>query len=150
MEVVLGADHRGFSLKEKIKEALRAEGYDVRDIGAETLDSSDDYPRYALRVAKEVAKAPQLRRGVVLCGSGVGVDIVANKVKGIRSALAFRREQARAARKDDDTNVIALPADYLSEDEAIAIVKDWLETPFSGEERHRRRIAEISAIEEGT
>jgi ribose 5-phosphate isomerase B len=146
MKVYLGADHRGFELKEKMKPILSGEGHEVEDLGNKSLDSEDDYVDFAARVAEEVEKNPEAR-GILFCGSGAGVDIVANKFDGVRSILASFPEEARVARQDDDVNVLALPADFISETQAQEIVKVFLETNFKGEERHKRRLGKITDIE---
>lgn len=146
--VYLGADHRGFRLKEEVKKLLRELGVEFEDLGNQRYDPEDDYPDFARRVAQSVALAPDRNRGILICGSGVGVDIVANKFSGVRSAVVPSIEMAQLARLHDDTNVISLSADHLTENEAKRIVKVWLETPFSGEERHVRRLAKIRQIEE--
>lgn len=148
MTVYLGADHRGFAQKEILKQWLTAEGYDVADCGNTVLDPSDDNPLFAIAVAQRVQQDPA-GMGIVCCGSGVGVNIAANKVKGIRCGLLFDPQQTFAARKDDDINVLALASDYTDDESAKQIVKTFLNTPFSGEERYRRRIAQIHAQEEG-
>jgi len=147
--IYLGADHRGFNLKEKLKALLEEEGYEFEDLGNVIYDPDDDYPDFAAAVARRVAENPDEDRGILLCGSGVGVDIVANKVKGVRSALVWSDNEAlvRQSRQHDDSNVLSLPADHLNEEQAKKIVKLWLETPFSKEERHRRRIEEIANLE---
>ncbi len=143
----IGADHRGYNLKEALKIYLNELNYDFEDLGAKELNLDDDYPDFALAVAKKVAENPDENRGVLICGSGVGVDIVANRVKGIRSALCFDAKQAQMSRNDDNANVLSLSADFISESLAKEIVKTWLETPFSGLERHARRIEKIRKIE---
>jgi len=143
----IGADHRGYKLKETLKIYLQELNYVWEDLGAKELNPNDDYPDFALAVAKKVAENPEENRGILICGSGVGVDIVANKMKGIRSALCFDAKQAQMSRNDDDTNVLSLSADFISEGLAKEIVKTWLETPFSGLERHARRIEKINKIE---
>ena len=147
--IYIGADHRGYSLKEAIKGYLSAQGGPAagwKDLGAFEYNPDDDYPDYALAVAQKVAENSENSRGILICGSGVGVDIVANKIKNIRSALCFDAKQARASRNDDNANVLSLPADFISEDLAEEITKIWLETPFSGEENHTRRIEKIKKI----
>lgn len=143
----LGADHRGFALKEKIKSWLSIRGILFQDMGAEVFNADDDYPDYAEAVSREVAKKPDEHRGILICGSGAGVCIAANKFLGIRAALALNPEMARALRNDDDVNVLCLAADFTSEEEALAIVDAWLHTPAGKEERYRRRIEKISDIE---
>jgi ribose 5-phosphate isomerase B len=144
--IYLAADHRGFQLKEKIKQWLIQWGYDSEDLGAFQLDPADDYPIYAKKVAESMDEPDD--RGILVCGSGVGVDEVANKFDGIRSGVSISKEQIRAARNDDDINVLALASDYISEEEAKEIIKTFLETEFADEERFNRRLKEIGEIEE--
>lgn len=146
--IYIGADHRGYSLKETIKVYLKELGLVCEDLGAKELIPDDDYPDYALMVAQKVAEDLKNNRGILICGSGAGVDIVANKIKGIRSAFCFNVQQAKASRNDDNTNILSLAADFISEDLAKEIIKIWLETPFSGLERHIRRVEKIKKIEE--
>ncbi len=120
--------------------------FEYEDMGAFHSDPDDDYPEFALKVAKSIVD--QEDRGIVICGSGVGVDEVANKVSGIRCGLAINKDQIRSARHDDDINVLALASDHTSEDDAKEIVKIFLDTDFSGEERYQRRIHEVEEIEE--
>ena len=143
----IGADHRGYKLKETLKVYLRELNYDCEDLGNKELNSDDDYTDFALAVAKKVAKNPNENRGILICGSGVGVDIAANKIKGVRSALCFDVKQAQMSRGNNNANVLSLPADFISEDLVKEIVKIWLETPFSGLDRHIRRIEKIKEIE---
>lgn len=147
MKVYIGADHRGFRLKEELKSWFAKE-YEVIDVGAFTLDPQDDYVSYAEKVAEEVVVDMQNSRGIIICGSGVGVDVAANKIEGIRCGLGFSQDEIRAARNDDDINVLALPANFVDSDFAKKIVKIFLETPFGKTERFERRINEISEIEE--
>lgn len=143
----IGADHRGFNLKEVLKFYLTELGFKYEDMGALELNPDDDYPDFALAVAKKVSENPEKNRGILICGSGVGVDIVANKFKGVRSALLFDIQQARMSRNDDNTNVLSLSADFIDENLAKEILKIWLETPFSYLERHARRLTKIKNIE---
>lgn len=147
MTIYLGADHRGFKLKENLKQALKDEAYDVVDCGAQALAPDDDYPDYAAPVAKQVGASPAAARGIVICGSGFGVDIVANKFPGIRAALAFTADHAYQGRHDDDVNVLALAADFVDAATAANIVKIFLTTPFAKEERYTRRLNKIDQIE---
>ena len=144
--IYIGADHRGYNLKEALKEYMDEMGLDYEDMGAFELDPNDDFPQFAKLVAEHIHDPDD--RGIVICGSGVGVDEVANKVSGIRCGLAINKEQIRAARHDDDINVLALAADHTSEDDVKEIVKIFLDTDFSGEERYKRRIHEVENIEE--
>ena len=145
--IYIGADHRGYKLKEVLKAYLKELNFEFEDLGAFELNLDDDYPDYATLVAKKVAEDPENNRGILICGSGVGVDIVANKFKGVRSALCFETSQARASRNDDNTNVLSLSSDFTDENSAKEIVKIWLETPFSRLERHVRRVEKIKEIE---
>lgn len=147
MIIYIGADHRGFKLKEALKKLLQKKGEKVIDMGADQYDENDDYPDFAAKVAEKVSENPGVNRGVVLCGSGEGVEIVANKFKGVRAALADSKEQAYASRNDDDANVLALAADYLKAKQAKEILEIWLTTPFSGAERHKRRIQKINSLD---
>lgn len=144
--IYIGSDHRGFELKERLKRRLVDEGYEVTDLGNDRLDPQDDYVDFAKKVAKAVVQDPE-NRGVLLCGSGAGVDIVANKFHGVRSALVFDLPRAVQAREHEDVNVISLPADTLDEEGAYEVVKAFLKTEFSGEERHRRRLEKLEDVE---
>ena len=149
MKIFLGADHRGFELKEKLKEWLKDHGHAVEDCGAHALDPADDYVDFAAAVAKEMAVATASEaRGILICGSGHGMDVVANKFKGVSAALATDVASAIQERQHDDNRVIVLASDSLIPPAALDIVKAWLDTPFSGEERHVRRLEKIEEIEE--
>lgn len=145
--IYLGADHRGFELKERLKKLLVDEGYEVTDLGNDHLDPGDDYVDFAHKVADAVSQ-DEKNRGIILCGSGAGVDMVANKVEGIRSALVFDVPRAVQARQHEDANVISLPADTLDEQSTYEIVKAFLTTEFSGEPRHVRRLEKMEEVEE--
>jgi ribose 5-phosphate isomerase B len=145
MVIYIGADHRGFDHKEEIKKYLAGLGYTVSDMGNEKYDESDDYPDFAEKVARKVAAEGSL--GILICGSGVGMDIVANKFTGIRSALVSNSEQAIDAKTDDDVNVIALAADYSSIEDSKKIISLWIGSKFSGEEKYTRRLKKIEELE---
>lgn len=145
--IYIGSDHRGFQLKESLKKYLAELGETVEDVGNTALDPEDDYPDFAAAVARKVAEAPEKNRGILLCGSGIGVDIVANKFKGVQSGLCLTPEMAEMGRNDDDINVLALAADFTDQETAKAIVRVFLETLFSGEEKHKRRVEKIAATE---
>lgn len=154
MIIYIGADHRGFALKAAIAAALKADGHEVVDVGAAMLDPADDYPDFACAVAEKISASSALAvadgtetRGIVICGSGFGVDIVANKFKGVRSALATSPEHIRVGRNDDDVNVLSLAADRISKDDALKIVTMFLTTLFAKEGRYVRRIEKIAQIE---
>ena len=144
--IYLGTDHRGFKLKEKVKQWLTEWNYDYHDVGALEYNQNDDYPVYASKVAESMTEPED--RGIVICGSGVGVDDVANKYDGIRSGLAINKEQIEVARKDDNINVLAIASDFTPEEDAQEIVKTFLNTEFADEERFNRRLGEIGEIEE--
>jgi len=146
MKVYIGADHRGFYLKEELRPWLEEQGIEVADVGAEEYIEGDDYIDYAEAVAKRVS-AETVARGILLCGSGVGVDVTANKIDGIRSGLGFSVDQIRSARHDDDINVLALPADSLTLDKAKDMVKVFLDTPFAHASRYEQRIEKIKDLE---
>lgn len=146
--VYLGADHRGFGLKNRLKILLEDEGFEVTDLGNDHLDPNDDYVDFAHKVAEAVVTDPT-NKGIVLCGSGVGVDIVANKVDGVRCALVQDIQLAIQSRQHEDANILALPADILEEEQAFDIVTAFLKTEFSGEKRHERRLEKLEKVEEG-
>lgn len=143
--IFFGADHRGYELKEGLTSWLEIEGYKFEDLGAFSLDPKDDYTTYAEKVSKKVVET--LGKGILLCGSGVGVDIVANKFDNVRAGFGKTDKQVMAARKDDDINVLVLAADYTSEEDAKKMIKAFLETKFDGKERHKRRLKVISKLE---
>ena len=141
--IAIGSDHGGFDLKEKVKAHLTAKGIDVVDFGANSKDSCD-YPVFAKPAAEAVADG-KVDKGIVICTTGIGVSIVANKVKGVRCALCHSEFTAEMTRLHNDSNVLAMGAACLKEDLAIKMVDIFLETEFSGEEKHSRRINLIEA-----
>lgn len=147
MNIYIGADHRGFELKEYIKILLKNMGYEVSDMGNFRYDENDDYPEFASLVAKKVSIDYENSRGVLVCGSGVGMDVVANKYPMIRASLVTSPNQAFDSRNDDDANILCLASNYSDSEIVKKIILTWLKTPFSREERHRRRINEINQIE---
>ncbi len=147
MLIYIGADHQGFYLKEALKNFLKNQGYEVVDAGNLEYNGLDDYPDFAKLVARAVSQDPLNRKGIVICGSGVGVDMVANKFDGARSALVNNIEQAVLSRQDDNSNILALGAKFVNEEQAREILAAWLKTPFSGKEKHERRLEKISEIE---
>lgn len=142
MNIYLGADHRGFNLKEAIKKRLTISGYAIVDLGNAEYDKNDDFPDYAQAVARKVAKDKD-GVGIVVCGSGFGVDIAANRFPGVRAALAMSPEHMAAGRHDDNVNVLALAADFMDEMKAFALIEKFLSVKFEGDERYVRRIAKI-------
>lgn len=146
MVIYIGADHRGYDLKEKIKVALRAQGYEVEDKGGSQYDEQDDYPAYARSVAEAVSKN-DAARGILLCGSGVGMDMAANKTSGVRCALGLNADQVSHARNSDNVNVLALAADYTKEDAALEMVRAFLSVPYEAAERQERRLRALKQEE---
>lgn len=157
--IYLGADHGGFDLKEKIKRWLKRWGYQWEDLGNTLYEKEDDYPKFAIEVAKKVVEKekngnayPKLwserPKGIITCRSAAGMVIAANKVKGARAATAFDSRSAKHCRLHNDVNILALSGDWLDEYTAKKILKVWLTTEFSGEERHIRRLKEIENFEQ--
>ena len=145
MKVSIGCDHGALALKNKMVAHLVARGYDVKDCGTYTADSCD-YPDFAAAAAKAVASG-ECEKGVVLCTTGIGVSITANKVPGIRCALLSDVMSARLTREHNDANMMAIGAGVVGEMLAFEILDTWLNTEFSGGERHCRRIAKLMALE---
>lgn len=145
MKISLGSDHAGFELKEKIKQKLTSEGITVDDRGTDS-PASCDYPDYARAVGDEVATRGA-DFGILVCSTGIGMSIAANKVPGIRAAKVDTEFEAALSREHNDANVLALGANVVSDIEAFKIVDKWLNTGFSGGERHLRRVGKISTIE---
>lgn len=144
MRISIGSDHAGFELKEKLEQHLRELGHDVSDVGTHDNDSVD-YPDLAAAVGRAVA-ADEADRGILVCGSGIGVAIAANKIDGVRAANVSDSEMARMARLHNDANVVTMGGRYLPEDAARDVVDAFLETAFEGG-RHQRRVDKITALE---
>ena len=145
MKIAIGCDHGALALKNKVVEHLTKRGFEVKDFGTDTYDSCD-YPDFAGAAAKAVASG-ECERGIVLCTTGIGVSIAANKVKGIRCALLSDLMSARLTREHNDTNLMAIGAAVVGEGLALEIVDTWLDTEFSHNERHQRRIDKVMALE---
>ena len=145
MKIAIGCDHGALALKNKMVEHLKNKGYEVADFGTYTLDSCD-YPDFAAAAARAVASG-ECEKGIVLCTTGIGVSISANKIDGIRCALLSDTKSAQLTRAHNDTNMMALGAGIVSEELALEIVDIWLDTPFSNEPRHQRRIDKMMALE---
>ena len=145
MKIAIGCDHGALTLKNKVVSHLEDRGFEVKDFGTHTLDSCD-YPDFAGAAAKAVA-AGECDRGIVLCTTGIGVSIAANKVKGIRCALLSDLMSARLTREHNDTNMMAIGAAVVGEGLALEIVDTWLDTEFSHNARHQRRIDKVMALE---
>jgi len=146
MIIYLGADHRGFDLKEQIKSFLKKEGYETHDMGAVSPLPDDDYFDYAKAVAEKVSADPEGSRGILFCASGVGMDMAANKFSRVRSALVVSPDHAIMSRNDEDANVLSLAVSLLDLETVKRIVSVWLQTPFSGEERHKRRVGKLNNL----
>lgn len=145
MKIFIASDHRGFNLKKSIVDHLRKKAHEVVDIGPEVYEHEDDYPDYVIPLMNNVAKN-DLSLGVVICGNGVGVSMLANKNKKIRCGLAFSVDQTKSARTDDNINVLALAANYTIPNEAIKMVDAFISTTFSNAERHIRRINKVESL----
>jgi RpiB/LacA/LacB family sugar-phosphate isomerase len=145
--IYIGADHKGFELKAKINKWLQGRELEFQDLGAFEYDHDDDYVDYAVMVAQSVGKNPDKNRGIVICGSGVGVDIAANKVSRARCGLGWETDQVHAARKDDNINILALAAENVDEPKALKLVETFLNTEFVNSERYLRRIEKIARFE---
>lgn len=149
MHIYLAADHNGYELKEKVKSLLDELGHTHEDKGNTDHDPGDDFPDFAGPAAAAVSADPEKAKAIMVCGSGAGVDIVANKYRGVRSAILFSIEQARAATKDDGLNAIALSSWFVDDEINLDIVKTWLDTEFEeGVKRKERRLGKIAAIED--
>ena len=143
----IGADHRGYCLKFDLKQYLAKKGYNVVDQGNHSYQSSDDYPIFAKKVCQAVQRNPKTNIGILICGSGIGMDIAANKFRCLRAALCWNSLVARAARNDDDPHILVLPADFMNKVVARQTITAFLKTPFSGKTKNRRRLKLIKSIE---
>lgn len=151
MKIYIGADHRGFEFKEEIVPWLRTEGYQVIDCGNDHFDVEDDYPDFAIMVAQHVAEDESAGQkdvlGIVICGSGVGVNISANKVKGARASTAISVEEVEHGRRNDNLNILSISAQYSSLNETKSFITAFLNESFLGAERHKRRLKKIADFE---
>lgn len=139
--IPIASDHAGFEMKERLVSELKKMGFEPRDLGGRDATTPDDYPDYAHPVAKEVAEG-EVKRGILLCGSGIGMDIVANRYHGVRAALAWEPEIAAMSRRHNDSNVLVLPAGFMSNEKGVETMKAWLAAEFEGG-RHERRVKKI-------
>jgi ribose 5-phosphate isomerase B len=146
MKIAIAADHAGFLLKEKLRDDLQAKGHDVADLGT-TSEESTDYPDYAAAVAHSVADG-RFERGILVCSTGVGMSIAANKVAGVRAALGTNEEEVHLTREHNDANVLTLGARFFTAEQAGKLIDVFLATPFSEGARHVRRLSKISALED--
>jgi ribose 5-phosphate isomerase B len=145
MKIYLASDHAGFELKSQLREHLFHQGYEVEDLGPQALDREDDYPVKAYELATKVLGEDEAK-GILICGSGQGMAMAANRVGGIRAAVIWSQEGAKETRQDNDSNVLSLPSRMIGAEEALSIADTWLTTDFSGEERHLRRIKELEDL----
>jgi ribose 5-phosphate isomerase B len=149
MKIFMGADHNGFELKRKLAELLTRAGYEVIDEGDAERKPDDDFPVFAARVVHAMRAAGDVdARGILICGSGQGMCMAANRFKGVRASLVWDANEAHAARNDDDSNVLCLPARSVTAEEAVKIAEAWLATPFAGAVRFKRRIQEMDQLGE--
>lgn len=139
--IPIAADHAGFEQKERLVDELSKMGFTPQDLGAPALIPDDDYPDYAHALAREISRG-DAKRGILLCGSGIGVDIVANRYPHVRAALSWKPEIAELSRRHNDSNVLVIPSRFVSMDDAVEMMKRWLNTPFDGG-RHARRVEKI-------
>jgi ribose 5-phosphate isomerase B len=146
MKIYIGADHNGFALKATMVQYLQRQGHKVQDTGDAENNPQDDFPQFAERLVTALKAEPGEAKGILICGSGQGMCMAANRYKGIRAALGYDLESARSSRNDDDANVLCLPAHYLSPHEAEQIVDLWLQTHFDGAARFKRRIKELDSL----
>ena len=146
MKIVIGSDHAGFEHKKKISELIASLGHEVIDVGTDS-ENSVDYPDYGEKGAIEIG-CGSAELGVLICGTGIGISMAANKVRGIRAAVCWNEETASLTRQHNDANALCIGARFVPVEEALRITKVFLETPASEEARHRRRIEKISRIEE--
>ena len=147
MKIFITSDHAGFEMKTALYEHLVHTGWDVEDIGPFTLDKEDDYPNYAFQMTTKIlGSEDDDARGIMLCGTGQGMAMAANRVAGIRAALAWNDDIAHLAREHEDSNALALPARFVDADQAASITEVWLKTDFSKAARHQRRLDEIEQL----
>ncbi|HLZ46357.1 MAG TPA: ribose 5-phosphate isomerase B [Gemmatimonadales bacterium] len=140
-KIFVGADHVGFKLKNRLVDELKKMGYEPIDVGPKTLDPADDYPDYAKPVAKAVSTGA-VQRGILTCGTGLGMSYAANRFPKVRAALAWNEQVAELSREHGNSNVLVLPAQFVTEEQGVNILHKWLETDFAGG-RHERRIEKI-------
>jgi len=147
MKIFMGADHNGFAMKAELAEALRRAGHEVVDEGDQQLKADDDFPQFAEAAVHALLAADHPdARAILICGSGQGMCMAANRFKRIRASLCWDEEEARASRNDDDSNVLCLPARFIDTKAAASIAETWLATPFAGAARFKRRIAQLDDL----
>lgn len=147
MKLYIGADHNGYELKKHLENFLKRGGYEVVDAGDVKRDPDDDFPQFAGRaVSQLLGDSDEQSKAILICGSGQGMCMAANRFKGVRASLCWNLTEARLARNDDDANVLCLSARSLETDQAQAIVSTWLSTPFAGAARYKRRIQQLDTL----
>lgn len=146
MRIAVGADHGGFPLNERVIAELRAGGHEITDFGTHDGSSADDYPDYALAIGRAVQEG-KAEIGILICGSGIGASVAANKLRGVRAAMCGDTYSGHQSREHDDCNVLCLGARVVGVELAMEIVRAFVGARFTGEERHRRRLAKITEIE---
>ena len=144
-KIVIASDHAGFRLKEKLKPYLEKKGFRVKDLGTDSLDSCD-YPNFAYCLAKDISQG-RFSRGILICKTGIGNSIVANRLPGVRAALCYNVKSAKLSREHNDSNVLVLGSAFVHEKSAKRILDAWLKTDFPGAARHQRRLNQIKTIE---
>jgi len=146
MKVFIGADHNGFHLRNSLIDYMAKAGYEVQDDGDKVLNIEDDFPIYANKVVADVLQYGSKARGILICGSGQGMCMAANRFKGIRAVLGYDRESIRSARNDDDANVLCLPASAVKDNSINVLVEVFMNTPFAAAPRFARRISELDNL----
>jgi len=141
--IYLGTDHRGYNLKEELKKFLEQEKIKFQDLGNLEYDEKDDYPDFAKKVAEKVSSNSKKDKGILICGTGIGMSIVANKFKEVRAGLCLSGYMAKRAVEEDDINILCLSADITDTGTSEKIIKEWLKAKFKNEERYKRRIKKI-------
>lgn len=144
--IFIGADHQGYDLKSRLVRLLKNQGYEVADEGSDHHDPDDDFPVFAAKVIHAMRAEGEGARGILICGSGQGMCMAANRFKGIRACLAYDHESVRSSRNDEDSNVLCLPAAVLKTEGAEGIIQTWLDTPFAYAPRFKRRIKELDNL----
>ena len=147
MKIYIGADHNGFDYKQKLGDVLKLAGHEIVDVSGTTIDPEDDFPQFAGKVVTDLlGDADKEAKGILICGSGQGMCMAANRFKGVRASLCWNLDEARSARNDDDSNVLCISAKFTSLDDARAIVTTWLSTPFAAAPRFKRRLEELDQL----
>lgn len=144
--IYLGTDHRGYNLKEEIKRFLEQEKTEFEDLGNLEYDEEDDYPDFAKKVAEKISSNSKKNRGILICGTGIGMSIVANKFKEVRAGLCLSRYMAKRAVEEDDINILCLAADITDTETSEKIIKEWLKAKFKNKECYKRRLEKIAKL----